>query len=361
MKRLKVLIVGPFPEPTTGLSLSNKVVFDGLCKNPNIQPSKIDTSLKNFEESVGSFTFKKVFFFLKQNLKAYQIFNNDVVYITIGQSFYGVLKYAIFVFLAWILGKEIIVHLHGNTLINTYNNSSKLKKVILKSILSKTTKAIVLSDSLKANFIPFIKEKEIFVLNNFVEDYLYLSKKERGSKEYNALKIVYLSNLMTEKGIFYFLDALNKLEDSHVNFQAKCAGHIDESLKESIIRNINKTKHLTYLGSVKKQDKRELLKWGNVFVFPSYLIEGLPLSILEAMVTGNIIISTEHDALLDYFDASNMYFIDKQSANDILKTLIEINDSLNDHRKMIITNYEYTEQINEEAFVNKLVKIIQNN
>jgi len=361
MKPLKVLIIGPFPEPTTGLSLSNKIIYDGLSKTSNIRVSKINTSLKNFEETVGSFSFKKAFYFLKLNLKAYKIFSNKIIYITIGQSFFGILKYAIFIFLSWLIRKEIIVHLHGNTLINTYNNSGKLKKLLLKSILSKTTKAIVLSNTLKANFLPFVKKNKIYVLNNFVENYLYLNDEEKNIKDYSFLKIVYLSNLMTEKGIFYFFDALNDLNKKQINFQARCAGHIDDSLKMSVTEKVNKINNLTYNGVVKGQEKKELLKWGNVFVFPSYLIEGLPLSILEAMVTGNIIISTRHDAISDYFNISNMHFINKQSKDDIVEKLLEVNKNLDKHKKMIIQNYEYTNQLKEQTFVKNLIKIIQYN
>jgi glycosyltransferase involved in cell wall biosynthesis len=257
--------------------------------------------------------------------------------------------------------KQIIIHLHGNTLINTYNQSRPLKKKILRSILSKTSKAIVLSESLKANFRPFIQAEKIYVLNNFVEQYLFLKEQERQEKTYNKLKIVYLSNLMTEKGIFYFLDALEMLNQRGVNFEARCAGNIDFTLKSQILDNFEKIKNATYLGVVKENEKRELLKWGNVFVFPSYLVEGLPLAILEAMVTGNIIISTEHQALRDYFDSTNIHYIDKKSKEDIAAKLTELNNRLGEQKTMLNKNYEYTEALNESTFVNNLLNIIQKN
>jgi glycosyltransferase involved in cell wall biosynthesis len=359
--RMKILIIGPFPEPTTGLSLSNEVVYKGLLNRANIKVSKINMSLQNFEESVGAFSLKKAIFFLRISLKAYQVFKNDIIYITIGQSFFGVLKYVLFIYLSKMARKQIIIHLHGNTLINTYNQSRPLKKKILRSILSKTSKAIVLSESLKANFRPFIQAEKIYVLNNFVEQYLFLKEQERQEKTYNKLKIVYLSNLMTEKGIFYFLDALEMLNQRGVNFEARCAGNIDFTLKSQILDNFEKIKNATYLGVVKENEKRELLKWGNVFVFPSYLVEGLPLAILEAMVTGNIIISTEHQALRDYFDSTNIHYIDKKSKEDIAAKLTELNNRLGEQKTMLNKNYEYTEALNESTFVNNLLNIIQKN
>ncbi|WP_165764736.1 glycosyltransferase family 4 protein [Winogradskyella aurantia] len=358
---MKILIIGPFPEPTTGLSLSNEVVHKGLLDRANIKVSKINMSLQNFEESVGAFSLKKAIFFLRISLKAYQVFKNDIIYITIGQSFFGVLKYALFIYLSKMAGKQIIIHLHGNTLINTYNQSTPSKKKILRSILSKTSKAIVLSESLKANFKPFIQAERVFVLNNFVEHYLFLKEQERQEKTYNKLKIVYLSNLMTEKGIFYFLDALEMLNQSGVKFEARCAGNIDFTLKSQILDNFEKIKNATYLGVVKENEKRELLKWGNVFVFPSYLVEGLPLAILEAMVTGNIIVSTEHQALRDYFDSTNIHYIDKKSKEDIAAKLTELNNQLGEQKTMLNKNYKYTDALNEGAFVNNLLNIIQKN
>lgn len=70
MKQVKLLIIGPLPEPTTGLSLSNKIVFEGLDQRINFSVSKINTSLPSFEESVGVFSLKKSLFFLKLNFKA---------------------------------------------------------------------------------------------------------------------------------------------------------------------------------------------------------------------------------------------------------------------------------------------------
>jgi glycosyltransferase involved in cell wall biosynthesis len=359
--RMKILIIGPFPEPTTGLSLSNEVVYKGLLNRANTKVSKINMSLQNFEESVGAFSIKKVIFFLRINLKASQVFKNDLIYITIGQSFFGVLKYALFIYLAKMARKQIVIHLHGNTLINTFNQSRPFQKKILKSILSKTSKAIVLSESLKANFTPFIQAEKIFVLNNFVEQYLFLKEQERVEKTYNKLKIVYLSNLMTEKGIFYFLEALELLNQKGVEFEARCAGNIDFNLKTQILASFEKIRNATYLGVVKESEKRKLLKWGNVFVFPSYLVEGLPLSVLEAMVTGNIIISTEHEALKDYFDSTNIHYIGKKSKEDIAAKLIAVNKQLGAHKIMLDKNYKYTDALNESAFVSNLINIIQKN
>ena len=48
----RLLIIGPFPEPITGNSLSNKVVYEGFRKKEMFTVEKINTSLTFFDEAV---------------------------------------------------------------------------------------------------------------------------------------------------------------------------------------------------------------------------------------------------------------------------------------------------------------------
>lgn len=98
-------------------------------------------------------------FYLKLQVFFLKVWRNDIIYITPGQTFFGVFKYALYVIVASLLGKQIIQHIHGNFLGKQYQMLTGLKKSIFKYIMSKTDKGIVLSDSLKLNFSAFILEK----------------------------------------------------------------------------------------------------------------------------------------------------------------------------------------------------------
>ena len=56
----KVLIIGPFPKPISGVSLANKVVKDVLRKSNKFNVDEINTSYPVFEDAVGSFSIKKL-------------------------------------------------------------------------------------------------------------------------------------------------------------------------------------------------------------------------------------------------------------------------------------------------------------
>ncbi|AOW17491.1 hypothetical protein LPB03_08435 [Polaribacter vadi] len=350
----KILLVGPFPKPITGLSLANEVLYKGLIKQNDVDI--INMSYSKFEEVVGGFNIYKMFYFLKLNLYFFKSYKYDSIYITIGQSFFGVMKYALLILTGRLFNKNIVIHLHGNQLKGMYDNLTFIKKIIIKRILSMANYGIVLSNSLKKNLTFCLKEENVFIINNFIEDDLFISDIEYNLKNYNDLRIVYIGNLMTEKGIFYLLDALNMLQEKNIIFKARFAGNIDGDIQEKVMSYFERNKDLEYLGVVRNKDKKDLLLWANTFVFPSYLIEGLPLSILEAIVTRNTIITTKHQSLNDILDEENLFFVNKNSdeeiVNALLKQAIEIDE------QKILNNYNSIKHFTESKFVSEVEKIL---
>ncbi|WP_439131145.1 glycosyltransferase family 4 protein [Polaribacter sp.] len=350
-----ILLIGPFPKPITGLSLANEILYKGLVEKNN-KVDFINMSYHRFEEVLGKFNFDKMLFFIKLNFKAFKIYNYDSIYITIGQSFFGVLKYALFFLVARIFNKSITVHLHGNQLRKMYEKQSFLKNKLVKSILQLSNYGIVLSNSLKPNLEFFLKEENIFIVENFVENNLYLSPVENKLKDYSTLKIAYISNLMTEKGVFYLLDSLVALNKKGFLFEAKFAGNIDSSIESKVMTYFKENSNIEYLGVVRSSEKKELLLWSNTFVFPSYLIEGLPISILEAIITKNEVITTKHPALIDVFKEDGLCFIKEKSTDEIVYFLQELNSNFN--QKRIENNYNLIKDCTEKNFVSNIEKIL---
>jgi len=314
----RILIIGPFPKPISGVSLANKVVKEVLDDSKVFKTDLINTSYPIFEDTVGSFSFNKLLFFLKINFKVIKVFTNNIIYITPGQTFFGVAKYGLFIILASIFRKELIIHVHGNYLGNQYQNLKGFKKRLFYLLVSKFTKGIVLSASLKNNLLPFLKENKIFVLHNFAEDYLHTEV--TNAEEPIGLRITYLSNLMEEKGILYLLDALKELENKKIAYRAKIAGNIDEGLKHIIKEKIDALKSTEYLGIVYDKEKKELLDWSTIFVLPTfYKMEGQPISVLEALATENLIIATNHAGIPDIIKNNvHGYFVKPKDSQSIL-------------------------------------------
>ena len=230
--KISILLIGPFPEPLSGVSIANQVVNEVLSEDSQFEVDLINTSYSIFDEEIGKFSFKKAFFYLTLNLNIFKIFKHKIIYITPGQTFYGILKYGFFIILGSFFRKELIIHVHGNHLGQEYKSLNGIKRNIFYFLVSRFRKGIVLSESLKQNLTPFIDQASIFCLPNFAQDYLYTQDKKLVNDE---LRIFYLSNLMKEKGIFCLLNALKNLEKNNIIYKAKIAGNIDQKYSKEIL------------------------------------------------------------------------------------------------------------------------------
>lgn len=358
-----ILIIGPFPLPTTGVSLANEVVAKHLEYSTEYNVVTLNTSFSSFDEKLGTFSFKKLWFYLKLNLSVYKLFKAQIVYVTPGQTFFGVLKYSIFIIIASLLKTPIVQHIHGNYLGRQYELLTGLKRKIFHFLMSRTTIGIVLSSSLESNFTPFIPVNDIYVLNNFVIEPLFFDDKILENKNYEGLNIVYLSNLMVEKGILDLLDALEIIEKNNIKYSAKIAGNIASENRAIIQLKLSRLKHTDYVGVVNEEQKVNLLKWSNIFVLPTYYtMEGQPISILEAMATGNLVLTTAHAGIPDIFeDGKNGFFVEKQNPQYIAAKLIEIKNNQPLIKEIAYFNYHKARaEYNVSTFITCLKEILSN-
>jgi glycosyltransferase involved in cell wall biosynthesis len=353
----RVLLIGPLPNPVTGLSIANELALNTF-RPQSKPPLFINTSPKHFSETLGSFSLINVAHFALHYLKMYKVFFAKKVYYTPGQTFFGVLKYAPFILFSKVMGKEIIVHIHGNYIAKQYDQLNGLRKIIFRKLLSLSHKGIVLSKTLQHNLSPFIAKENIFVLSNFYNNQL---TKQLVDKSYSKINICYLSNLMEEKGIFFLLDALEELNAKGISFNATIAGHIEQSQKKMLLRRMDRIKGLTYKGVIRGEGKKKLLQQSNVFVLPTfYKMEGLPISIIEAMATGNVIITTEHGAIPDLVtENENGFLIKKKSADAIVEKLLFIAKNPTKAIEISKNNtLKAKKSFTSENFSEKLLKII---
>lgn len=351
-------MVGPF-RPLTGVTLANTVVREELLKSTLYNLSIIDTSYGDHFENIGTVNFSKAFFFIKLQFKAVKVLNCDLVYITPGQTFAGIMKYAAYIFLASLSRKRIILHLHGNYLATQYKKLFGIKKWLFKKMLQQTDKGIVLSESLKKNFTPFIPERQIFTLKNFVQNELFEDPKI--VRDQQLIQISYLSNLIDSKGIFDLMETLLILSKKQIIFKARIAGNVTSANRERLETYLTQLPEVNFLGRVDLEEKKKLLQWSNIFVLPTYYpMEGQPIAILEAMATGNIIITTRHAGIPDIFiEGSNGFYVKKRNPKDIAIVIERIirnpellaQISLNNRKE---TRKKYT----VEKFINGLKNIL---
>ena len=182
-------------------------------------------------------------------------------------------------------------------------------------------------------------------------------------RNFDRLRILFLSNLILEKGILDLLEALKILKSAGVTFSANIAGDMDESLRERFEAYMKELEgFVEYAGVVSGHEKRDLFAGANVFVLPTYYsVEGQPISVLEAMATGNIIVTTEHGGMPDIVEnGRNGFFVEKRDPESIADRLRSIADDLQCLKHMALDNHrEAKEKYRISRFVGELHSILE--
>ncbi len=73
----RILLIGPFPQPITGVSLANQVAREVLDESYDFETNRINTSNIKFDEQLGKLSLKKLFFYLTLNFQLFKVFQND--------------------------------------------------------------------------------------------------------------------------------------------------------------------------------------------------------------------------------------------------------------------------------------------
>ena len=357
---MNFLLVGPLPEPVNGCSYANAVLIQQAGKM-GLNFLTVNTSTPIISSQQGNiFSFKKAFSFLGTYYQLSKVSQADVVYLTPGQTFFGLMKYAPFMSLARLLGKSYVIHLHGNYLGAQFLQLRGIKKWLFRRYISRAAAGIVLSESLRKNFEELLQPEQVFVVENFAGDFLFSDHPT--AKPTDKLEILFLSNLMREKGVFVFLESLALLKNTGISFHAYLAGNLEDGIEDDIHEYLNLLGPcVKYLGPVGGQAKTDLLHKSNVFVLPThYPMEGQPISLLEGMATGNIILTTAHAGIPDVVNESNGYLVPIQDPKALASRLINIaSDLSNEVARFSSHNKKYAaSRFTESTFARKVVNVL---
>lgn len=143
------------------------------------------------------------------------------------------------------------------------------------------------------------------------------------SKKYK--KLVFVGNLIPSKGLYELIHAVS---DYDLDVSLTIAGPENPVVIEEMKRiSGNKWgRSVNYVGKLKNDDAVKLIKSVDIVVLASYYpSEAFPISILEAMSYGKLVIATKRAAIPDMLtdvDGNECgYFVREQSVEDIVKAI----------------------------------------
>jgi glycosyltransferase involved in cell wall biosynthesis len=328
----RILLVGPLIPPVHGQALAFTRFVESIDEDKKIV---VNTNLED-KSKVGKIfgTFKTLFTIAFKALFS----KYDVVYFTCSRSFLGSIKDIVLINLVSLRKVKIVNHLHGSDFYEFLHNLPSWYQKILIYSYKKVAISIVLLDSMKEQFSDF-KDMKVEVVSNFYDKEL---DEKFVEKDTNKINLVYLSNIMSSKGIFELIEAFEELSRKYDNIYLNIAGgyisdeymSIDE-VKEKFEKAISQNDRIKYLGKTFGEDKVRLLQSSDIFVLPSYYkSEAFPISIIEAMACENAIVTTNYKYLPEIVDRNNGIVLDNISSENLVDA------------------FNYYEQLDYKLFVN---------
>lgn len=330
----RMLLVGPLPPPLHGesLALSSVVNSDKIKKDYDVEVVNTNRKIVN---NAGKFAFKKIIkdVYIMFKIKMLTSLGKvDIFYISISQTKLGLIRDLILIKIASKKSKFIVTHLHGNNLGATIDNTPKLFQNLQSESLSKVDVGIVLGESLIDNYRNMVKKVKVIangIEKSFITDEEF--KKALALRDNrDSLQILYLSNLIEDKGYHLLIQAaMNLLLNKGYNFNVVLAGDIYNQAQFDKIMEQVKDKGLSdkiqFYGVVTGEKKKNLLLNSDIMILPTnYKIEGQPLSIVEGMAAGLPIISTNRGSIPDLVKENGILldFADIESIETAIENLI---------------------------------------
>jgi glycosyltransferase involved in cell wall biosynthesis len=143
---------------------------------------------------------------------------------------------------------------------------------------------ILLSPLLRAELGDAVTETQVSYVANGVADLGEIKRERR-----KVPRVLFLSNLLVDKGPLVLVDALAELSRRGLAFEATFAGAPSQAVELG--------KH-AYVGTVTGDARLQLFRDHDVFAYPS-LRDAFPLAVIEAMSAGLAIVASEVGAIAE--------------------------------------------------------------
>ena len=237
--------------------------------------------------------------------------------------------------------------------------ASKYIKFGEKMAVKYADEIIVLSENVKKYFKETYNRDTNFIPNGVSKPEIKEAKII--NEKYGLRKndyILFLGRIVPEKGIHYLIDAFNKIKTNKKLVIAGGASDTNEYYSELKEKSEN-NKNIIFTGFIQGQELEELYSNAYIYVLPSDL-EGMPLSLLEAMSYGNCCLTSDIEECATVIKDNGLTF-KKSNIEDLKNKLQKLLD-----KEDIVIKYKTNAQdyilnkYNWDDVVIKTLKIYEN-
>lgn len=352
-----------FVGPSSGKITGQSVAFNLIYKNYKGKKCLID--YPDFSDNllkVALHYFIAFFIFVAMNFK--YLLNEKVIYITTSRTYVGFIRDSFFIIVGWLFRVKLINHLHGSDFLYFRDKQSGGVRKIIDFVYNRIDISIVLTETMIEQYKIYKKMKLIVVSNCYSGLSVVNNKKIFQGKD---LELVYLSNLIYSKGVLHLIRATKQAYEAGIPVKLRLAGAIcsdeyysENELSRLIDTEISTAKYIEHVGVVKDNKKDDLLLSTDVFLLPTfYRSEAQPISIIEAMYYGCVIVTTNHNYLKDFITNENGVIVQKESEDSLYGAIKLIYENKKSFVNVSEKNMKIARMIySPEKYIQRIISII---
>lgn len=207
------------------------------------------------------------------------------VHVACDMSFW---RKCIFVIAAKIFKAPVLLHIHAGHFPDFYNDRcNDLQKSIVRRVLSSVENIAVVSKQLDGWIRSIARPKSIVIIKNPATLSISAAHCQRQSAT-----LLFLGHLSAGKGVYDLIHAMRDVTAIIPDARLLLCGDGNIEPINKTIKDLGLCDAIDVLGWVNQERRAELLMTSTIFILPSYA-EGLPMSVLEAMVAKLPVIATD--------------------------------------------------------------------
>ncbi len=367
MAKPKILFILHLPPPHHGAAMVGKYIYDSKIINESFEVDFIDLATNRVLNQSGKGSFKKISTFAgiaKNVIAALRKKKYDLCYMTITAQGAGFYKDLVIVSILKIWHSNIIYHFHNKGV----SNDKSAKARMLYNYAFKNTKSILTSRYLYPDIQNYVKPENVFhcllgipVINEVSDLNKRLTKAENNA----PCRLLFLSNMIVQKGIFVLLEACEQMYNQGLSFECHYVGGWSDVTEEQFKNEIDK-KRLTNIvfahGPKYNEQKQAFYETADIFVFPTHY-DTFGLVNLEAMQNGLPVVSTPEGGIPDIVVQGETGFLVPHDSATLLaeKLTVLIKDPVLRYRMGEKGRQRFFELFTLEIFENNLSQILLQN
>ena len=246
------------------------------------------------------------FFFALKNC------GHDVIILNPSFKMDTIMREAIFLLLAKIKNKHVIVFLRGWDS-NFENVIRRYGRSLYCRIYGRADATIVLAAEFRNTLAQWGLQKPIIVESTVVEEKAISEPSPRPSharaEADGSCRILFLSRIIKTKGLYEALDAYRLVRSSHSGVTLTIAGDGPELESAKQYVQSRKISGVAFPGYIRGAERCGAYEQADIFLLPTYHGEGMPNSVLEAMYFGLPVVTRPVGGINDFFQDGVMGFI----------------------------------------------------